>query len=61
MALFSRLPIKEIAVASVLGILSGFYIFAPGIIEFSKQIPDKNLEKSGQGRIQDGGEVNTSP
>ena len=46
MGLFSRLPVQQIVVASVLGMLSGMYIFAPGIIEFSSQMKDKNIDES---------------
>ena len=46
MGLFSRLPLQQILVASVLGVLSGVYIFAPGIKEFSSQV--QNESKQGQ-------------
>ena len=57
MGFFSRLPLQQIMVASVLGVLSGLYIFAPGIIEFSSQIQKKNVDESGQDQIQDGGQA----
>ena len=57
MGIFSRLPLQQIMVASVLGVLSGLYIFAPGIIEFSSQIQKKNVDESGQDQIQDGGQA----
>jgi hypothetical protein len=57
MGIFSRLPLQQIMVASVLGVLSGLYIFAPGIIEFSSQIQKKNVDESGQDLIQDGGQT----
>ena len=37
MVLFSRLPFHQVLVASLLGVISGIYIFAPGIIDFAKQ------------------------
>ena len=54
MGLFSRLPIQQIMVASVLGVLSGMYIFAPGIIEFSSKVQSKNSE---QMKSRDDGQV----
>ena len=51
------IPLQQIMVASVLGVLSGLYIFAPGIIEFSSQIQKKNVDESGQDQIQDGGQA----
>ena len=39
---FSRLPIKQIMVASIVGVLCGMYIFTPGVIEFSNEIKNKN-------------------
>lgn len=39
--IFSRIPVQQILVAGTLGIFSGFYIFAPGIIEYSKKNDDE--------------------
>ena len=45
MSAFSRLPIQQILVACIIGVLTGMYIFAPGIVEFSNQIKKKNDEQ----------------
>ena len=49
MSAFSRLPIQQMMVASIIGVLTGMYIFAPGIVEFSKQIKKKNGEQLMEG------------
>lgn len=56
MGLFSRLPVQQIIVASVLGVFSGMYIFAPGIIEFSSQIRlNRHVDESELNKTPDGG------
>ena len=54
MSIFSRLPVREIMVAGVLGVFSGMYIFAPGIIEFSSKIQDKSCNEGEQSDTQNG-------
>ena len=51
---FSRLPIQQIMVASIVGVLCGMYIFAPGIIEFSNEIKNKNGAQREQAKNQNG-------
>ena len=53
MGIFSKLPIREIMVAAVLGVASGLYIFAPGIIEFSSKVQNKNIDKIEHSQSQD--------
>ena len=57
MGIFSRLPVREIMVAGVLGVFSGLYIFAPGIIEFSSKIEDKSFNEGEQPQIQNGSQA----
>lgn len=37
MVFFSRIPFHQFLVATLLGVISGTYIFAPGIIDFARQ------------------------